>query len=158
MNWYAIYVRSRTEKKVNEALNKLGIENYLPLITEVRQWSDRKKKVTLPAISCYVFVRIDMKTDKLTVLNCDNVVGFVSERRTPHAIADREIEMMKKALSDNEAIVTFETKQLVVGEKVIIEGGIMEGYEGVVIESVGKKKYLISLENAGFDMILEYRV
>lgn len=42
--WYALYVRSRAEKKVSQELEHIGIEVFLPLITRVRQWSDRKKK------------------------------------------------------------------------------------------------------------------
>jgi hypothetical protein len=35
-------------EKVAEQLTKMGIECYCPLITQVRQWSDRKKKVVVP--------------------------------------------------------------------------------------------------------------
>ena len=39
-----LYVKRQTEKKVTERLQALGITVYLPTITVVRQWSDRKKK------------------------------------------------------------------------------------------------------------------
>ena len=42
--WYAVYTAARAEKKVKERLDQIGIENYLPLRTEYRVWSDRKKK------------------------------------------------------------------------------------------------------------------
>ena len=44
-SWYAVYTAARAEKKVKERLDQIGIENYLPLRTEYRVWSDRKKKV-----------------------------------------------------------------------------------------------------------------
>ena len=44
--WYAIYVRSRSEKKVVAQLEDIGVEVFLPLITRIKQWSDRKKKVS----------------------------------------------------------------------------------------------------------------
>ena len=56
--WYAVYTTSRAEKKVKQRLDESGIENYLPLRTEIRIWSDRKKKVSLPLIPGYIFVRI----------------------------------------------------------------------------------------------------
>ena len=43
-SWYAVYTAARAEKKVKERLDQIGIENYLPLRTEYRVWSDRKKK------------------------------------------------------------------------------------------------------------------
>ena len=57
-SWYAVYTAARAEKKVKERLDQIGIENYLPLRTEYRVWSDRKKKVSVPLISGYIFVHI----------------------------------------------------------------------------------------------------
>ena len=60
-NWHAIYVASRQEKKVLEALLNKKIEAYLPLIKTLRQWSDRKKLVEFPLMPGYVFVKEDLK-------------------------------------------------------------------------------------------------
>ena len=49
-SWYAVYTAARAEKKVKERLDQIGIENYLPLRTEYRVWSDRKKKVSVPFV------------------------------------------------------------------------------------------------------------
>ena len=48
--WYAVYTSSRAEKRVKERLEQVGIECYLPLRTEFRMWSSRKKKVSVPLI------------------------------------------------------------------------------------------------------------
>ena len=55
--WLVLYVKRQTEKKVTERLQALGITVYLPTITVVRQWSDRKKKLQIPAVSGVVFVQ-----------------------------------------------------------------------------------------------------
>lgn len=44
LNWYVMYTAPRAEKKVAERLKEKGTEVYLPMIEEIRQWSDRKKK------------------------------------------------------------------------------------------------------------------
>jgi hypothetical protein len=44
MPWFALYTKPRFEKKVTERLQQLGIEVYCPMITQLKQWSDRKKK------------------------------------------------------------------------------------------------------------------
>ncbi|GAL79885.1 hypothetical protein JCM19274_2557 [Algibacter lectus] len=45
MIWNVIYVKPRTEKKVEAALLKMGgIKAYCPVVTEIHQWSDRKKR------------------------------------------------------------------------------------------------------------------
>ena len=57
-NWYAVQTRARNEKVIAERLQEQGLTTFLPLVTEVRRWSDRKKKVELPLFSCYVFVKL----------------------------------------------------------------------------------------------------
>ena len=36
--WHVAYVKSRSEKKVKERLDRMGIQAFLPLIKTVRQW------------------------------------------------------------------------------------------------------------------------
>ncbi|HEY2583871.1 MAG TPA: transcription termination/antitermination NusG family protein, partial [Mucilaginibacter sp.] len=43
--WYPVYTYPRAEKKACLALTNKGIENYLPLSRQLKQWSDRKKWV-----------------------------------------------------------------------------------------------------------------
>ena len=54
--WYAVYTSSRAEKKVKERLEQAGVNCYLPLKTEFRMWSSRRKKVSVPLIPGYIFV------------------------------------------------------------------------------------------------------
>ena len=54
--WYAVYTKSRYEKKLADNLREKGIEAYVPLRKVVRQWSDRKKLVAEPLIRSYCFV------------------------------------------------------------------------------------------------------
>ena len=59
MPWYVLYTKPRQEKKVTDSLNAIGVEAYCPLVTVIKQWSDRKKKVQIPLINSYVFVNIE---------------------------------------------------------------------------------------------------
>ncbi|NJK87221.1 MAG: hypothetical protein HC906_15810 [Bacteroidales bacterium] len=56
--WYAVYTRSRAEKKVYEELLRIKVEAYLPIISTLKQWSDRKKKVNEPLIRSLCFRKI----------------------------------------------------------------------------------------------------
>ena len=53
--WYAVYTKSRFEKKLYSELVNKGIECYLPLKSEKRQLSDRVKIVEEPLIRGYFF-------------------------------------------------------------------------------------------------------
>ena len=51
--WYPVYTHPRAEKKACQALLNKGIETYLPLHRQLKQWSDRKKWVEEPFIKSY---------------------------------------------------------------------------------------------------------
>jgi transcription antitermination factor NusG len=57
LKWFVMYTRSRAEKKVAEMLVEEGVEVYLPMVEELRQWSDRKKKVQKALFNGYIFVK-----------------------------------------------------------------------------------------------------
>jgi transcription antitermination factor NusG len=62
--WYAVWTRSRQEKVVAAMLSALGVQHYLPLKSELRQWSDRKQMVEAPLFSGYLFVCINSLKDR----------------------------------------------------------------------------------------------
>ena len=76
MPWFAIYTKPKNEKKVVEGLEKIGVEVYCPMITQVKQWSDRKKKVEMPLINSYVFVNIADKNRNI-VFNVPGLNGHL---------------------------------------------------------------------------------
>ena len=41
--WYAVFSRSRHEKIVATALTNTGVTTFLPLVSEMHSWSDRRK-------------------------------------------------------------------------------------------------------------------
>ena len=57
--WIALYTRPRSEKKVRAYLDSIGIENFLPVQYQLRQWSDRKKLVEVVVIPMVIFVSAD---------------------------------------------------------------------------------------------------
>jgi len=77
-HWYAIRTRSRHEKMAAQQLGMLGIENFLPLVTQTHRWSTGPKMVDVPLFSGYAFVRITYTPEhRLRVLRTHGVVDFV---------------------------------------------------------------------------------
>ncbi len=56
--WYAVHTRARHERVIAQRLREQGINTFLPLVTEVHRWSDRRKSVEVPLFGCYVFVKL----------------------------------------------------------------------------------------------------
>src|SRR5437763_6678953 len=76
--WYALQIKPRSEKKAELQLRAKGIETYLPLVRQVRWWSDRRKIIETPLFAGYEFVRIPLSpTTKLLVLRTSGVTHFV---------------------------------------------------------------------------------
>ncbi len=131
--WYAVYTTSRAEKKVKQRLDESGIENYLPLRTEIRIWSDRKKKVSLPLIPGYIFVRIAVE-DMLKILNIPGVVTFLREKSVPAAIPDDQIHRLRMMVEHAFDEVEFLTSHVNVGDKVRVKQGNLEGLIGELVD------------------------
>ena len=94
-HWHALYVRSRSEKKVLSQLEEMGVEAYLPLVTKVKQWSDRRMKVQEPLFRSYVFVFSNEK-EYIPILNVYGVVKFVTFERKAVIVPENQILAIKK--------------------------------------------------------------
>ena len=152
--WYALYTKSRQEKKVYTEMLKRGLVAYLPLETKIKQWSDRKKKVEEPMIRSYVFVKTSEK-EYYDILNITGIVHYVTFEGKAASIPEWQIEAMRK-MNDYHAPHTYSGEKFMKGEKVIIEAGPLKGYEGEVInDNKGNKKLIIRIENLGYSMVVE---
>ena len=153
MNWYALYTKPRWEKKVALELEKQDIETYCPQITEVRQWSDRKKKVTTPLFKSYVFVHLAEK-DRAKVFDTPGVVQYLFWLNKPAIVRDEEIDTIKSWLED-ERVEDVEVGHLTPGDKLIIANGSFKGKEAIV-QKIGKKRMKLILKSLG--LVVNVRV
>lgn len=147
--WFAIYVKSRNEKKVSKTLNDIGIESFLPLITRIKQWSDRRKKVEEPLFNSYLFVNIPL-SDYYKVLNVNGVVKFICFEKKPVEVPENQIEAIKKYICDTDLHeVDYETIDFKEGELVRIKAGQMKDLVGRFVEIKGKHRIMIEIEVVG---------
>lgn len=145
--WFAIYVKSRSEKKVLKLLEDIGVESFLPLITRVKQWSDRKKKVEEPLFRSYLFVNIPL-SDYYTVLNVNGVVKFITFEKKPVPVPDNQIIAIKEYLNDKE-LHSIDYEDFKEGELVRIKSGQMKDLIGRFIKINGKHRVIIDIEAVG---------
>jgi transcription antitermination factor NusG len=152
--WYAIYTRSRAEKKVNTELILTGIESYLPLRKTIRQWSDRKKMVEAPLFNSYVFVKVSEK-EYLKVLNTDGVTRFITFEGLAVSIPEVQINAIKAYLEEPEPIeVNDDPLKMEPGQNIIVTRGPMKGLMGVLITIQGKNKVKVEIEAIGHSLII----
>lgn len=143
--WYALYTHPRAEKKLAEALQKLGIEHYLPLLRTRKKWSDRYKWVEETVFASYMFVHIDFERDSLRVLKLPQAVYFVSTEEAPTVIEAHDLELLRLAVDNYaESLVLRDTAALAAGETVRINDGPFAGKEAVIERIQGKTLVVVA--------------
>ncbi|SHN24311.1 UpxY family transcription antiterminator [Mucilaginibacter sp. OK098] len=150
--WYPVYTYPRAEKKAYQALVNKGIETYLPLHRQLKQWSDRKKWTEEPFIKSYLFVHIK-EHEQTEVLMTKGIARFLyfSGKITP--MPDRQINELKLLMaSPYELEITAEDLQP--GERIMIKAGPLKGLIGEIISYRSQKQLALRLENLGYSIIV----
>lgn len=150
LRWYALFVRSRWEKKVSELLDAKQIENYCPVQRLERNWSDRKKIILEPLFKSYVLVRLAPKAH-IPVLQTDGVIGFVTFLGKPAVIRDEEIDVVKQFLQDYDDI-QVEKIDVNVNDEVTIIHGPLTQQTGQVME-INNRMVKVMLPSLGFALV-----
>jgi transcription antitermination factor NusG len=152
MAWYALYTKSRMEKKVAERLILQGIECYCPLIKKKKQWSDRKKWVEEPVFKSYVFVNIDQASQNIQVRQTIGVVNLVYWLNKPAVIQDEEIALIQSFLSEHSEVESS-SKSIQVGDFITLDSGVMMGQTAEVIAFKNKNEVRLLIKSLGFELV-----
>ncbi|HVO61422.1 MAG TPA: UpxY family transcription antiterminator [Terriglobales bacterium] len=144
--WFAVHTRSRHEKLVAQQFGEQGVTSYLPVVRQVRVWSDRRKIVELPLFSCYVFVKLlPNHEQRLRVLRVHGVLSFVG---TPNgvglSIPEEQINAVRILIEKELAVSSHPF--LKIGQRVRIRSGALNGVEGILVSRSGERALVISLD------------
>lgn len=144
--WYVLKTNSRAEKKVHERLVLLGFTVYLPMVTTIKQWSDRKKKIEAPLISSTLFIQsaeADLKK-LFTVLGFHSLLYFLGK---PAIVRDFEIRNLKILLQENVDFDSEDSLDVVPGDKVEVIRGPFQGLIATSIEVNRTHKLIVQIES-----------
>lgn len=144
-NWYAVHTRARHERVVAHRLREQGVNTFLPLVTEVHRWSDRRKSVELPLFGCYVFVKLPPTgEDRLRVLRIDGVFKFVGARGVGTPIAEAQIDAVRTLIGQQ--IPWSAHPFLQIGQRVRVRGGALDGVEGILLARNDDNTLVVSVD------------
>ena len=140
MKWFVAHTKSRCELKASCFFKKNGVESYVPVFEEKRQWSDRTKKIITPAISGYVFFKLEKVDYSFINLNpfLRNVVRRFGQAVEIHG---SEIQTMKDCLKHYTEDLSFGA-----GDTVKVLSGVLKNKKGLV-DGV-ENNFLILLMNS----------
>lgn len=128
--WYVLYVAYRRELIVASKLNEIGYETCVPTTIELRQWSDRIKKINKVLFPNYVFVELDLKQSN-QITGIQHVIKFVKFGSEYAVLKDWEIQLIKN-LGKIPHPVTIHLGDISNGDEVEIILGPLKNMRGQV--------------------------
>jgi transcriptional antiterminator RfaH len=140
-NWFVLFTKPRNELKVTDRLRSIGIEGYAPCKVEVRQWSDRKKKVLVPLLPSMVLVQV-LEKELDRVFEIPGVVRFLFEHGKRASVSNEEVLAMRSYV---EATAAEDEKGLAIGD--VVKVPLLE--QQATVLSVKGKKCLAQLQKLG---------
>lgn len=150
--WFVLYTTSRAEKKVAQRLRENGLEVFLPMVEELRQWSDRKKKVQKALFNGYLFVKT-VKANLWEALQVPGAVKFVHFAGEHATVREEEINTIKRILETGVAVET-DGSDIEEGQQVKILGGPLEGMQGECVNKGNKDYFIIRIPGINQNMMV----
>lgn len=142
-NWYAVFTVPQNEKSVVKHLDLREVESFLPTYETVRVWKNRQRmKLVLPLFPNYLFVHINLR-ERAKVLQSPGVLQIVGNGREHVPLPGPEIEFLRSGFL-RQRIEPY--CELVVGEKVRIKSGVMEGVCGTLVRKSGGARFVLTLK------------
>ena len=144
--WYACRTRPRAEKQAERSLRLRGVESYLPLLEQVRQWTDRTKRVGFPLFAGYVFVRFSPGMAH-EVLRTPGVLTIIRNDGSPAPVQDEELESIRILVAGVNAGTSLPepAEFLQEGQEVIVTEGPFGGIRGMLVEDRSCARVVIRL-------------
>ena len=148
--WFVLYTKPNREKKMLPLLTNLGISSYCPLVSTVRQWSDRKKKIQVPIIPRVIFIHC-LEKDRDKVFQVPGSQHYLFWLGKPAVVKDSEIQTMKDWL--NGEVNGAKVEDIQVGDTHILKSNGFDGHEGIVNE-VSNNRIQVILKELGVKITL----
>ena len=155
--WYPMRVTYGREIKVKGELDRLGIENFVPMTYKVVDVNGEiLHRELVPAINNLIFVRSTQ--ERISGLKRSNAAleplrymmdHTAGEAHVVMTVPDRQMEnFMRVATKTDESVMFLDEKSIVgkEGKRVKIMGGAFEGVEGVIRRLKRCKRVVVEIE------------
>lgn len=152
--WQVLHVYSNHEKRVAQHLANRSVENYLPLYSERKKWTDRTVVLERPLFSGYVFVRFSAKS-RLHVISTPGVLRVLGNE-DKDTVSCEELDRIRDGLASGIPLRPHDAAP--VGTRVRVREGIFAGVEGVVTELRQPCKVIVTLSGARQCFSLELQI
>jgi transcription antitermination factor NusG len=139
--WYVIHAQTRKESEVEMALQRQGLEIFLPMVTVPSRRRDRKITLRVPLFPGYLFINAELDTIVFhKIIKAHHVFRLLGNGR-PAPIPEAEVEAIKAIVSGDRPYYPW--RFLEKGKKVRVIEGPLTGVEGIILEMREQKRRLV---------------
>ncbi len=146
--WYALYTRSRMEKKALRDLELRGVECYLPLKKVKKCWGKQSRTTFQPLIHCYVFVKVS-HVEFYDVLMTDGVLWYVCFGGQPAVIPDNQMDNLRLFIEKDTESVEVTSERIQKGDRIRVTEGPLKDACAEVVEIRGRSRLLLRFNSLG---------
>ena len=140
--WFALRVREKMRGITEAHIVPLVADVFSPKISEVRQWSDRRKIVEVPVFPGYLFAQFELDK-RMNVLKVLGVMDMVRVGARPAEVDPDEIAALRQAFAAQVSIEPL--PHLMEGQRVRVTFGPMRGVEGTLALVKSKMKLILAV-------------
>lgn len=152
--WYAVFTVPQNEKSVMRHLDLREVESFLPAYETIRVWKNRQRvKTILPLFPTYLFVHISSR-ERVRVLESPGVLQIVGNGRESIPVADADIETLRAGVN---ARLVEPYCDLVIGERVRVKSGVLQGVQGTLVRRSGGDRFVLSFESINQHAAIQVR-
>ena len=151
MPWFVLKTKPNSEKKVAAQLQSLQMDAYCPVRTEIRQWSDRKKKVKVPLLPSMILVNCE-ETERNQVFTVPQVKQYLFWLGKPAIVTEEEVKALRSF--EHEEYKRCDLVAMEPGQKIDLGVIGMKHQKGVVKYVKGDQCWVV-LDNLGYIVKLQ---
>jgi transcription antitermination factor NusG len=152
--WFAVYTMPQSEQSLIRHLNARQIESFLPTCESLRVWKNRQRvNVVRPLFPSYVFVRV-CPSDRGSVLGSPGALRIIGNSQGPLAVSKTEIDFLRSDFCRKRVEPYLD---LVIGKKVRIKAGPMQGIEGILVQKKDSLRFVLTIALINQSASLEVR-
>ena len=151
MPWFVLKTKPNSEKKVTAQLQALNIDAYCPVRTEIRQWSDRKKKVVLPLLPSMILVNCT-EANRNLVFSVPQARQYLFWLGKPAIVTEKEVSALRSF--ENEDYKRCDLVAMAPGKRIDLSTIGLKHQKGVVKYVSGDQCWVV-LDNLGYIVKLQ---
>lgn len=137
--WIACRVKIKTEKKCAKRFESFGYKTFVPIRSEIRQWSDRKKTIEKILLPMVVFIQLPQsEIIRLIKLGFVHSIIKYPGSKDPAIIPNAEIEQFIFLLENSDHNLLIEPFSPIKGQMIEIIRGNLKGLTGQITQTSQK--------------------